>query len=250
MFAGLAAGRAFGSILAVDIEVGQHVVRRIGGIALNLDTLWATGIAIAVVLTLGFVLRARVTSGVPGRIQVFWEALVDQTRGQVEGSVGSRGAAIVPLAICLFLLILIENWVDVLPNVVKPDIFVAPTADVDTTFAYALVVIILVHIASVRARGVKGYVSHYFKPYKALFPINLIEEIAKLFTLPLRLFGNMFAGGLMLTLIGALPLFFLPLSVPVATAWKVFDMGIGIIQAFIFALLTILYFGMAMEAGH
>ncbi|MEP6665632.1 MAG: F0F1 ATP synthase subunit A, partial [Nocardioidaceae bacterium] len=72
--------------------------------------------------------------------------------------------------------------------------------------------------------------------------ILLIEEIVKPFTLALRLFGNIFSGGIMLAIIGLLPAYVLwgPNGL-----WKLFDLFIGLIQAFIFALLTILYFGMA-----
>ena len=77
-------------------------------------------------------------------------------------------------------------------------------------------------------------------------PLNILEELIKPVTLALRLFGNIFAGGIMLTIIAMLPYYLTPLpTVP----WKLFSMAIGVIQAFIFALLTILYFGMAAE-GH
>ena len=89
--------------------------------------------------------------------------------------------------------------------------------------------------------------------------MNLVEEIVKPVTLTLRLFGNLFAGGLMLSLLAALVIWKLGplpiggiLSVPFTVVWKLFDMAIGAIQAFIFALLTILYFDTAMapEDGH
>ncbi len=235
-------------ILAVTIHVGQYVQRKFGGLTLNVDTLWASAIAIAIVLILGIAVRMKATSGVPGRLQTMWEMIIDAVSRQVESTIGPRGARIVPLAICLFFIILISNWVELLPNITHPALFPAPTADVNTTMGYAFLVIILVHIASIREKGIGGYVGHYFKPYVFLFPVNVIEEVAKPFTLALRLFGNMFAGGLMLALIAALPWIYV--STPLATVWKLFDMGIGGIQAFIFALLTILYFEMGMASAH
>ena len=92
----------------------------------------------------------------------------------------------------------------------------------------------------------KGYFKHFVEPYPALLPLNILEELIKPFTLALRLFGNIFAGGIMLALIGLIPIYVLWLP---NVLWKLFDMAIGVIQAFIFALLTILYFGMA-AAGH
>jgi F-type H+-transporting ATPase subunit a len=234
--------------LAVTIHVGQYVQRKFAGLTLNVDTLWASAIAIAIVLILGIAVRMKATSGVPGRLQTIWEIIIEAVSKQVESTIGPRGARIVPLAICLFFIILISNWVELLPNITHPALFPAPTADVNTTMGYAFLVIILVHIASIREKGIGGYIGHYFKPYVFLFPVNVIEEVAKPFTLALRLFGNMFAGGLMLALIVALPWIYV--STPVATIWKLFDMGIGAIQAFIFALLTILYFEMGMTDSH
>ena len=99
---------------------------------------------------------------------------------------------------------------------------------------------------SIRTKGFKGYFSHFLQPFPVLLPLNILEELVKPITLALRLFGNIFAGGIMLLIIGLLPAYLTPLpTVP----WKLFGMAIGVIQAFIFALLTILYFGMAAQ-GH
>jgi F-type H+-transporting ATPase subunit a len=107
-------------------------------------------------------------------------------------------------------------------------------------------------------RGLRGYIAHYFRPYKVLFPINLVEELAKPITLALRLFGNLLSSVLMVALIAALGAWTLG-HVPIgnvstfvlSAVWKLFDLLIGAIQAFIFALLTILYFDSAMSTeGH
>ena len=80
-----------------------------------------------------------------------------------------------------------------------------------------------------------------------MLPINIIEEITKPITLTFRLFGNVFAGGLMVSvMVALLPGYIYP---PFEFGWKLFDMFIGAIQAFIFALLTIIYFGMALDTG-
>ena len=127
----------------------------------------------------------------------------------------------------------------------------------------ALYVIVLVHHASIKARGVRGYFAHYAtQPFPLiLMPfnifINLVEELAKPLTLALRLFGNLLSGTLMLTLIAALGIWKLgrspsgTFSSPINVIWKLFDgLLIGTIQAFIFTLLTILYFDVAMSTDH
>lgn len=222
-------------------EIGHHVTVTIGGFVFNLDTIWSTAIAGAIVIGLGLLLRARVTSGVPGRLQLVWENVVGQVRTQVADQIGPTAPFVVPLAITLFMFILIANWLELVPSMHTVP---APTADVNLTFALALVVIVWMHITAVRRKGVGAYFKHYAQPYKLLVPINIIEELAKPVTLALRLFGNIFSGTIMLILIGLFPVFIVPLPNAV---WKLFDMFIGVIQAFIFALLTILYFASAVE---
>lgn len=117
----------------------------------------------------------------------------------------------------------------------------------------------------IRKRGAKGYFGHFIGasifpekpgadiPIRVVFTfLNVLEEIIKPVTLALRLFGNIFAGGIMLALIGGLVAWKIGdvpvggvLSVLADILWKLFDMAIGVIQAFIFALLTVLYFAMA-----
>jgi F-type H+-transporting ATPase subunit a len=226
-------------VASTDIEPGHHTTFEFLGVTWNADTMWSTTLAAVIVIGLGLWARAKVTSGVPSKIQVFWESITEAVTNQVEASVGRVHPFIVPLAICLFVFILISNWFEIIPS---DHHLPAPTADINLTLAMGLFVIVGVHIFSIRQRGWKGYLHHYVQPNPALLPINLIEELVKPFTLALRLFGNIFSGGIMLLLIGLIPSYLLwgPNAV-----WKLFDMFIGLIQAFIFALLTILYFGIA-----
>jgi F-type H+-transporting ATPase subunit a len=227
--------------VAADIDPGHHITTEILGFTVNADTLWSTAAAGLIVILLGLWMRAKITSKVPSKIQVFWESVTEAVTSQVEASLGKVNPFVVPLAIALFTFILVANWLHAIPTEHK---VVAPTADVNLTYALALLVIVGVHVYSIRQRGLRGYAKHYFQPSWVMFPINLIEEIVKPFTLALRLFGNIFSGGIMVLLIGLMPSYLL--WGPNA-AWKLFDLFIGLIQAFIFALLTILYFGMAGE---
>ena len=248
---------------AVDITVGTHIVTKVFGLSLNLDTLWATGVAIFIVIAFGLILRRQATSGVPGKFQLVFEMGVGAVRRQLAGSIGERGMAIVPLASALFVFIFVSNFFEIFTVGAKYAILGPPTADVNLPAALALFVIVLVHLASIRTRGIGGYLRHYllrpFPPYLFLANlfINLVEEIARPVTLALRLFGNLFSGALMLTLIAALGAWKLG-PVPIGTVltfafdvvWKLFDVFlIGPIQAFIFTLLTILYFDTAMSTA-
>jgi F-type H+-transporting ATPase subunit a len=235
-----------------SIEIGHHVEREIGGWTFNLDTIWATVIAGSIVVILGFIARSRLTKEtvdhVPSKIQLLWETIVKQVNTQVEDSLGAVNPFVVPLAVSLFFFILICNWMELIPSELNSDaetpvhFLPAPTADVNLTYALALTVMVGVWSYGIRTKGVKGYFKHFLEPFPVLLPLNVIEELIKPVTLALRLFGNIFAGGIMLALIGLIPIyaFWLPNLI-----WKLFDMFIGGIQAFIFALLTVLYFGMS-----
>jgi F-type H+-transporting ATPase subunit a len=235
------------------IEVGHHETAHWLGMTVNVDTVLATAIAGAVVIALAFFLRAKVTStGVPGGVQLFWEAITIQMRGQIEQAIGMKIAPFVlPLAVTLFVFILVANWISVLPvqygtadgkthELLKP-----PAADINFVLALALFVFLCYHGAGFWRRGLIGHPIKVLKGHVAfLAPINLVEEIAKPISLSLRLFGNIFAGGIMVSLIALFPWYiqWLPNAI-----WKTFDLFVGLIQAFIFSLLTILYFSQSME---
>ena len=238
--------------VALNIPVGDHVTTKVGGIEINLDTIWTTAIACAVVLGMGFYLRSRAKSGVPGKLQIFWETIIGTVGDQVEESLGPKYRQVVPLGVAIFMLVLFADWVEILPGLFhNTDYLPSPTADVNLTYALGLTVFVLTNIASVRARGLGGYVKHYFRKPRVMFPLHIIEELAKPLTLALRLFGNLFSGGIMIALLISFPIAFFPASLILTPVWKLFDMFIGVIQAFIFALLTILYYQFAVEdEGH
>jgi F-type H+-transporting ATPase subunit a len=226
------------------VQVGEHPQWHVLGLIINVDTVISTAIAAAIVVAFALYLARKATFGVPSRLQLIFEAVTVQVERQVESNLGIRTAPfVVPLAIGLFFFILISNWLSVLPHAweeyIRP-----PTADVNLTFAMAIFVMILVWITGVRVKG-RQYFKHFIEPYPAMLPLNIIEELTKPVTLSLRLFGNILAGTVMVSVLALMPaaVQWLPTS-----AWKLFDLFIGLLQALIFALLTILYFGFA--AGH
>jgi F-type H+-transporting ATPase subunit a len=244
-FVGASSHTANVMLASGNININNHVSRTLFGLSIELDIVWSTLIAGAIIVILGLLTARKASSGVPGKLQLFFETVVDQVNQLVESTVGPAGKRIVPLAVALFLFILTANWLEVIPSSPRggTEYLPSPTGNVNLTYALAVVVIVVVHVASIRARGIRGYVKHYFQPFPFFFPINVIEEVTKPITLALRLFGNLFAGTLMLLLIAALlPVYIVPFG---DVLWKLFDMFIGLIQAFIFSLLTIVYYGMA-----
>lgn len=239
------------------IHVGHHtLVFELFGMTFNGDTILATSITAVIVIALAFYLKSKVTAtGVPGGVQLFWEALTIQMRGQIEQAIGMRVAPFVlPLAVAIFVFILVSNWLAVLPlqyggsDGAAGELYKPPASDINFVLALALFVFLAYHAAGIWRRGIVGHPIKVVKGHVAfLAPINIVEELAKPISLALRLFGNIFAGGILVALIAMFPWYiqWLPNAV-----WKTFDLFVGLIQAFIFSLLTILYFSQSMELDH
>jgi F-type H+-transporting ATPase subunit a len=251
-----------GPVVQADIKIGDHVQRSFLGMTFNMDTIWTLGVAAGIVLIMGFWARRQLTrdpgNNVPTKLQLVWEAVIDQVETQVSDNLGKVNRYVVELGVTLFFFILIANWLEMIPSEPnhKLHLLPAPTSDTNVTYAMAVMVMIGVWSFGIRQKGLRGYLKHFVQPHWAMLPLNIIEEITKPISLALRLFGNIFAGGILLALIASMTAWtvgVIPvggvLSVVFAVGWKIFDMAIGAIQAFIFALLTVLYFGMA-GAGH
>jgi len=235
------------------IEIGHHKTAEWFGFTVHIDTIVSTLIAGALVLLLGLLVRRSLSKDtddhVPTKLQLLWEAVVGEVNKQVEDNLGRVHPYVAPLAISLFFFILFANWFELIPSEWNHDtghLLPAPTADTNLTYALATITIVSVWVYGIRTQGVKGYFGHFLQPFPVLLPLTILEELVKPITLALRLFGNIFAGGIMLALIGLMPVYILWAP---NLLWKAFDMFIGLIQAFIFALLTVLYFAMA-GAGH
>jgi len=249
--------------LTIEIHPGEHPEWHWRGLTFNADTIWVTFIAGAIVVGTGFWLRRQLTRStedhVPTKLQILWETVINEVTSQVESNLGKVRPGVVQLAVALFFFILVANWLEVIPteyNAHSGHVLVSPTSDTNLTYAMAIMAMVGVWTFSYRQRGFIGFWKHYFEPVPWMFPLELLQDLLKPVTLALRLFGNIFAGGIMLALIGAL-VHWAPANIPVGPVvstvfyviWKGFDtLFLGALQAFIFALLTVLYFGMAK--GH
>jgi F-type H+-transporting ATPase subunit a len=233
-----------------SITPGEHWTGQFLGLTFNLDTIIGTLIAGIIVCGLGYYMARRATKGRPSWLQVAFEALASWVQGQVREGMGFRTPrGVVGFCITLFAFILCCNWLAALPSEhwIPP-----PTADVNLVYPLALLVIVWVNVAGIRAKGAKAYFGHFAEPYAFLVPIEFITQyLSRPASLALRLFGNIFAGGIMVAVIALLPTYILWLPNAV---WKLFDMFIGVIQALIFTLLTLIYFAEAVgsedDAAH
>jgi F-type H+-transporting ATPase subunit a len=209
-----------------------------------------------------FWIRSQLRSGTPTKVQAIFEWGYDLLRGLVRENVSQDALFIIPLALTLFLYILVADWLEFFPLGIFPVLHGA-NADWNQTLAMGIIVILVVQWYSFRVLGVYGYFRRFTKPFElplpariVFIPLNIVEEAVKPITLSLRLFGNIFAGGIMILLIASAgfhleflgPVPHSIISTVLLAVWKAFDvLFIGFIQAFIFMLLTVIYFGMARE---
>ena len=242
-----------GAVLAASINVGEHSPTwHFFGLTWNGDTMYTT--VIAAVLTCGFLyyVMRKATDSVPNKVQVVTELVITQTRTYVQQAVGHDVPPwLVPLGMSLFFYILFANWLGWIPSGHHPERLAPPTSDVNFVYALTVLVVMLYTYLGVKRKGAR-YVTDWFTAKPAIRrPILVLEQIVNPLSLSLRLFGNIFAGGIMLAVIALLPFYLFPLYGFADFGWRLFDSGlIAPIQAFIYSFLTILYFGFATAEEH
>lgn len=244
---------ATGQVLAAgSIDVGVHPQFHFLGMTFNIDTMYTTAIAAFVTVLVMYLVARVASSEVPGKMQVVVETVLTQVRTYVRDAVGHEVPSwLVPMGFSLFFFILFANWFEWLPSGHHPERLPPPTSDTNLTFALTLAVMIGYISLGIKRKG-RRYVTDWFTAQPAIRrPVLLIEQLVNPLSLSLRLFGNVLAGGIMLAVISLLPVSWFWLYGPANVIWKLFDAGLIFpIQAFIFAFLTILYFGFAVAEEH
>lgn len=196
---------------------------------------------------------------IPSKIQLFFEEMFEKSLSFMEETLGSRKMALkyFPLILTIFLFILLANLIEFIPIVGSfgfylddsfTSLFRSVNTDLNVTLALAVIVFIVIEIAGVIAIGFWKYAGKFinFKSFVGFFVgiIELISEIIRLITFSFRLFGNIFAGKVLI----AVMVFLVPVILPVPfIAFKVF---VGLIQAIVFALLTLIFIKLAITEPH
>jgi F-type H+-transporting ATPase subunit a len=207
------------------------------------DTVVITWIGMAIVLVaVGILARVHPVTKLTKRY-TFMELIVTAISNQVDTILGKNGVPFVPFIISLFMFIFVLNEIGLFPFVGK-----SPTADINTTAALAIFAILLVQGVGIARKGL-GYFGHLVvRPLGLgipLLPIMIIDELARPVTLAMRLFGNIFAGEILLVVIAAVIVGHLGIISLLANVGPIliypFNMFVGAIQALVFTLLTIAY---------
>jgi F-type H+-transporting ATPase subunit a len=210
-------------------------------------------------MVIGLILRYRLTL-IPGMVQNIAELAVEGGLGIMDSIVGDRKTSekYFPLVFTIFIFILFSNWLGLLPGVgsvvvnqgggVVIPLLRSPASDLNFTLALALIAITFVNAASVAAIGLGARIKVFFNfqnPVTFFIGIlELVSEFAKIISLSFRLFGNVFAGEVLLAIMAYL----VPYAVPLP--FMFLEIFVGFIQAFIFAMLTTVFIGMSVVEHH
>lgn len=243
----------------------------------NWDTVFFSVLTGSLGLFLLWLVSRKVTSGVPGRLQMAVESLVEMVEEQSKSIVHGDRTFVAPLALTIFVWVAFMNTMDLIPvdlvgqlihvlGLNIPYTRVVPTADLSGPMGMAFGVLILMFYYSFKIKGVGGFVHELFSaPFGAKwylapfnFSLNLIEFLAKSVSLGMRLFGNMFAGELVFLLIAlmgaawtgwnAMSLVLAATQLFAGSVWALFHIMVILLQAFIFMMLTLVYVGQAHES--
>jgi F-type H+-transporting ATPase subunit a len=191
--------------------------------------------------------------------QNFIEWVIDFVRGIVADNLpGSQVNNFHLLGVTMFLFVFVANEIGLVTKIVTTDditLWKSPTADPFVTLTLALMVISLTHFFGIKSLGFKNYlINSYLKPVGFLLPLKIIEEFTNVITLGLRLYGNIFAGEVLLGLIAnmfiSLGWWSLPIVMPLEMIWIGFSLFIGAIQAYVFVTLTMVFMSHKTVAEH
>jgi len=178
---------------------------------------------------IGHVLRLR-----PGRLQSVAELFYVTLDQQIRDTMQTDPQPYRAFAATLFLFVLCANLSSLVPGVE------APTAHIETDAALALIVFFSIIVFGIRSRGLMGYLKSFADPTWMMVPLNLVEALTRTFSLMLRLFGNMMSGAFVIGIVVSLAGLFVPIP------FMALDILVGIIQAYIFSMLTLVFIGAAV----
>jgi len=241
-----------------------------GFMAINVDSMfWSMGLGL-VFLGVFYAASRKATSGVPGGLQNFVEMIIDFIGETTRSIFAHKNDMIAPMALTIFVWVFLMNLMDLLPidwipglasALGVPFMKVVPSTDPNVTMGMAFSVFGLIIYYSIKCKGVGGFLGELmFHPFGKLgAPVNIVLEgvtlIAKPISLGLRLFGNMYAGEMIFILIALMfagGLVFSVFAGVLQWAWAVFHVLVITLQAFVFAVLTVVYMAQAhdVESEH
>lgn len=210
-----------------DIGVFPETVFSIGPVDVS-STVVVSWFVMALIILLSYLLK-RSLSVRPSVIQEIVEAMFEAIETTVRDVLPIDPWKVLPVLGTLWIFIGFSNLVGLLPG------FRTPTADINTTFAFAVISFSLTHVYGIATQGLKGSLAHYREPTWLLFPFHVLAEITRTVALAVRLFGNMLSGEMIALILLGVVGFLVPIP------FALLHIIIGLIQAYIFGVLTLVF---------
>lgn len=208
------------------------------GLQFHLDIFLMSWVVIIFLVAVSW-LATRNLKSQPRGLQSVLETVVEFLQNLLRENIGPKGQGAFPFVATLFLFILFSNLI----GLVWPGVTKSPTEDLNVTLGLAILVFLSMIYYGIKVQGLKNYLLGFFKPNFLFFPIHLIDFFVKPITLAFRLYGNIFAGAVFITILNLL---FKPVIPVVGLVLGVF---VGVIQAYLFLMLAMAYIASAMEEG-
>ncbi len=204
---------------------------------------------LTVVIAFGFIFWAsrNMTIKPKGKQNVL-EWFFEFVQGITKENLGKYNRNYSLLTFSLFFFVLIANNIGLMTKleIGEYNLWTSPTANAAADFGLALLVAVIVHFEGIRKSGIKGYLKEYIEPVPIMLPMNILEEFTSVISLTLRLFGNIYAGEIVLDLLlrfAHVSVFAAPVAFIINVIWVAFSIFISAIQAYVFVLLSSSYIG-------
>ena len=207
----------------------------IGPVPISETVVVTWGLMAALTLVAWFATRRLTLT--PSRFQTVLEVIVGAVEEQIHSTVRVAPGPYVPMIGTIFLFILAANWSSLIPGI-EP-----PTAHIETDAALGLIVFFAIIYFGIRARGWAGYLKTFAEPSIVMIPLNVVETFTRTFSMIVRLFGNIMSGVFIIAIILSLAGLLVPIPL------MALDLLVGAIQAYIFAVLAIVFIGSAVSEG-
>lgn len=225
----------------------------------DLSILLASTTSAFLVILFAWAATRHLTSGMPGPMQNLLEWLIEVVQNIMVNTMGNKdNFFVLSTGVSLMIFLFIANILGVpfsltVTGEEHVNWWKSPTADAHVTMTLAFMMIAYTHFIDIKLHGFKGYAASYFRPFKAMLPINLLEQFCMPLTLGMRLFGNIYAGEVILAILaGAVAkgwLYAFLAALPMMV-WQAYCIFISVIQSYIFVTLTMVYISQRVNGIH
>lgn len=224
--------------LSISFQIGKNVYSLSPSVINSVIVVLA--LVIFIFICYGKIKKTDYKARPSGLVSVM-ETLVTSIDSLIEQTMGKNREGFAPYILSLMMFLLTANLMGLFG-------FKPPTSDLNVTLTLALITFVLIHYNKIKVNGLKDSIKGYFEPIFILFPINIIGDIALPVSLSFRLFGNIVSGSLIMALVYAALGFVSNLLTPIVAPWFhiYFDVFSGVLQTFIFAMITMIYIAMGM----